>query len=705
MNQTALDDRAAMERELAILTAEIRYHEAAYRKGTPEIPDGAFDELADRYAELADRLGVPDAERLSAKPFTEHSEGFETVAHRVPMLSLEKLTPNRRDSGGDAVSIGDQLSAWYARRRKDLGLSESEPLRVFIEPKIDGISVSLLYEAGRLVRAVTRGDGEKGDVITAQVRAARAVPERLAGAPRGTLEIRGELYLPRAAFEAYNTGAGARGDKVLVNPRNGCAGLMKRKDPTGLDAVGVRSFLYQVAWSEGVGLPGTQHGMLKWLRDAGADTYLDETRVVDDAASALAFCESFEGRRASLAYDIDGMVLKLDDLDHYPALSGTGHHPHWGIAFKFMPERKATKLLGVVVQVGKSGKLTPVAELDPVFVSGTTVSRASLHNFPELERKDVRIGDYVFVEKAGEIIPQVVSVDLDQRGDDVRKVERPTVCPVCGSAVMEEEIFLYCGNPRCDAQVRERLVYFASRGAMEIDGLGDAVMDALVTELGVSTPDQLYALDVERLAALPRMGKKSAQNLLKGLEASKARGLSRVLTSLAIRNLGETMSEALATHFGTMDALLEFATRYVDGDPAAVLAIAPAKSSERGIIEGLGKKSADVIFGSLVSPAMRAVVDALARAGVSMQAPKRVSADVEGVAGKTFVLTGTLPNLGRSEAAAKIKAAGGKVAGSVSKKTSYVVVGAEAGSKLAEAEALGVPLLDEAGLLALLGEA
>lgn len=704
-SSSPLLDRTDALAELEVLGAEIRYHEAAYRRGAPEISDAAFDDLADRYAELADRVGLPAAQRLDARPGEDHEEGFETVEHRVPMLSLEKLTPSRKDSSGATVSLGDQLAAWYQRRRSELGLGPDAELALFVEPKIDGISVSLLYEEGKLVRAVTRGDGQRGDVITAQVRAAQAVPTKLHGLAHGSLEIRGELYFPRAAFDAYNAELAARGDKTLVNPRNGCAGLMKRKDARGLESVGVRSFLYQIPWSEGVTLPRTQHEVLAWLGERGADTYLDETHVASDARAALAYCDAYEEKRGKLPYEIDGMVLKVDDLTLHRSLGSTGHHPHWGIAYKFPPERKPTKLLAIVVQVGKSGKLTPVAELEPVFVSGTTVSRASLHNFPELERKDVRVGDTVLVEKAGEIIPQVVGVDLAHRPAHTHRFARPERCPSCDAPVLQEEIFLYCPNPACPEQIRERLVHFGSRAAMDIDGLGEAVVDALVSELGITSPERIYALDVEALEKLPRFGRKSAQNLVKAIDASRKRGLARVLVALAIRHLGESMAEAIAAEFGSMEALLAFAERYAAGDAEAIRSVAPEKSGERGRIEGLARKSGDVIFGTLASPAMRAVIDGLAAAGVEMTAPKRVVREVSGVAGKTFVLTGTLPNLARAEAAAKIKAAGGKVSGSVSKKTSYVVVGAEAGSKLAEAEALGVAQLDEAGLLELLGEA
>lgn len=690
--------------ELTSLEAELRRYEAAYRAGAPEIDDAAFDELFDRYVSLADRFGLAPDERFDARPGVDHAEGFETAAHKVPMLSLEKLSPSRKDDVGGAVPIADQVEAWVARRKRDLGLLPLEPLSIFIEPKIDGISVSLVYERGRLVRAVTRGDGERGDVITAQVRAARAVPVELAGVSTGSLEIRGELYLPRAAFERWNAAQIARGEKPLVNPRNGCAGLVKRKDVTGLDAVGISSFLYQVPWADGVAIPRTQSGVLDFLAAAGGATYRELTLVATDGAAAAEFCASFESRRAELPFDIDGMVLKIDDLALHPALSGTGHHPHWGVAYKFPPERKSTLVRDIVVQVGKSGKLTPVAELEPVFVSGTNVSRATLHNFTELARKDVRVGDRVLVEKAGEIIPQVVSVELDERPADSQPFVPPERCPACGGAVLAEEIFVYCGNPSCSAQLRERLVHFASRSAMDIDGLGESIVDALVSELSVRSPDAIYRLSADSLATLPRLGEKSAKNLIAAIETSKRRGLAKVLVALAIRNLGESMADALAGEFGSADALVSFAVRYVSGDEDAKRAVVGDKQ-RRGFVEGLGEKSADAIFGAIASDEVRAVLDGLAAAGVVLTAEKKQIVSVEGVAGKTFVLTGTLPTLGRAEATAKIKAAGGKVSGSVSKKTSFVVVGADAGSKLAEAEALGVPRIDEAELLALLGSA
>ena len=479
---------------------------------------------------------------------------------------------------------------------------------------------------------------------------------------------------------------------------------MKRKDPTGLEASGIRAFLYQVAWDEGVTLPGTQGEVLQWLADRGGEVYLGEVFRTDSDAEALRYCDEYESRREGLDFDIDGMVIKIDDLKMYARLGATGHHPHWGIAYKFPPERKPTKLLDIQVSVGKSGKLTPVAVLEPVFVSGTTVSRASLHNFVELERKDVRIGDTVLVEKAGEIIPQVVEVDKSKRKRGAKRFVPPSECPTCGTEAVAEEIFVYCPNPTCPDQVRERLRHFASRGAMDVDGMGEVLVDQVVDKLGVRSPDDLFRLEADALAALDRMGQKSAERVVAGLQVAKGRGLARVLNGLAIRHVGETMAEDLAAFFKTADALLDFAARYAADDDEAIETVAPAKSTERGAIEGLARKSADSIFAELDSPAVRKVFEGLAEVGVDLSVNATDVRAVADVAGKTFVLTGTLPTLKRTEATKLIKAAGGKVSGSVSKKTDYVVAGEEAGGKLAKAQSLGVNVIDESALLSLLGE-
>ncbi len=679
--------------ELEKLAAQIRYHEARYRAGQAEIPDAAFDDLVARYAELADAAGLDKDERLDAKPGAEHTEGFVTIEHRVPMLSLEKLSPARDEP------MLVQLQAWFARRRKDLDLVPDAPLTVLVEPKIDGISASLLYENGKLVRAVTRGDGHRGDDITKQVLAARAAPARLK-VISGSFEVRGELYWPREAFERHNAKLVAAGQEPIANPRNGTAGMVKRKDPSGLGDVGIASFLYSVAWSEGVKLPRSQFEVLQALANAGAPVYLDKVIRVRSPEEVIAFCDGYQSKRAELPFDIDGMVIKLDDTAKWAELGGTGHHPHWGIAYKFPPERKATTLRQIGVSIGKSGKLTPVAELEPVQLAGTIVSRASLHNFVELERKDARVGDRVLVEKAGDIIPQVVSVLIAERPPGTVPFPRPTACPACRAEVLAEDIFLYCPNPGCPAQLRERLVHFASRRALDVEGMGDAVVDQLVNKVNVAAPHEIFDITVKQLECLDRMGKKSAENLVRAIEASKERGLSRVLYGLAIRHVGETLATDLAEHFGNADALLTFAAAYVAADPAAVERVAPAKGT--GAIAGLGKRSADAIFFELNTNAVRTVFAGLRAAGVKLDAGSRTMVRIEGVADKTFVLTGTLPTLSRDEASDLIRAAGGKVTGSVSKKTSFVVAGEEAGSKLEKAQQLGVAILDENGLKALL---
>lgn len=688
------------EEELRDLESRIARHERLYREGRPEILDSEFDELFDRYRELATELGVPEESRLDARPGSEHTDGFVEVEHAVPMLSLEKLTPNRRDSKGRSVPLGEQLAQWYERRQRDLELPEGARLDVIVEPKIDGISVSVLYRDGVLVRAVTRGDGRRGDDITRQVREARAVPTELRSPfPRGEVEVRGELYWPRAAFDAYNAKLAELGEERIANPRNGCAGMMKRKDPTGLGEIGIRSFLYGIPLTPAAKLPSRQSEILLMLREAGADVYADEFIVAGTADDALAYCEGYAARRASLPFDIDGMVLKVDELKHYAQLGGTGHHPHWGIAFKFPPERKVTKLVDIEVSVGKSGKLTPVAHLAAVELAGTTVTRASLHNFVELERKDIRIGDDVEVEKAGDIIPQVIRSVA--HAPESAPFPTPTACPSCQSAVVVEDVFVHCPNPACSAQRRQRLTHFASRRAMDVDGLGEALIVQLIEKRGVSAPHELFALDQTALESLDRMGKKSAENVMRGLEVAKSRGLARVLYGLALRHVGETMSEDLASYFGDAERLVAFAQRYVDGDAEAVTKIAPKTGG--GAIEGLAKKSADSIMSELASPAVRAVLDGLSRAGVLLSTTKKARVEVEGVANKTFVLTGALPTLKRDDAGERIKAAGGKVSGSVSKKTDFVVAGEDAGSKLEKARELGVAVIDEATLLAMLG--
>jgi DNA ligase (NAD+) len=674
--------------ELRQLERQLKHHdELYYRQAKPELLDSEYDALQARYLELCEELAIPEGERYGRRPGDDRTPGFQTVEHRVPMLSLEKAS---RD---DEASAEDKLREWDRRTRKLLEMASDASLPLVCEPKIDGMSASLTYRDGELVQAVSRGDGERGDVITAQVAASGAVPVRLKRMPKGTVEVRGEIYLPRAAFERINRELEASGEEPLVNPRNGCAGMMKRKDVEHLPGKGIQAFIYSIAWHEGFTGPTTHHQAIALIHSWGLPTN-PETRLVDGIEAAAGFCSGFESERGRLPYDIDGVVVKVDELRHYPRLGYTSHSPRWGIAYKFPPERKPTRLLGVVVQVGKSGKLTPVAELEPVFLAGTTVTRASLHNFAELERKDVRIGDTVLVEKAGEIIPQVISVDASKRPKGAKKVPRPEHCPACNAAVVAEDIFTLCPNPACPAQLRERLRHFASRGAMDIEGMGPAVIDQAVDKLGVRTPADLFGLTAEALEGLERMGQKSAENLVGALARAKTRGLARVLVGLALSQVGEKLGEDLARHFGSIDALLEVAELYAADRDGAI-----ARMKQ---VEQVAETTATTVLEELANPAVRKVIADLRRHGVEMTAQKTVVKEVDGVAGKTFVLTGTLPGLTRPEAEAMIKAAGGRCSGSVSKKTDYVVAGVEAGSKLTKAQELGVTILDEAGLRALL---
>ena len=732
--------------ELKRLAADLERHDALYyAKATQEISDAEYDDLKDRYERLADELEIPADQRHQRTPGDDHVEGFQTVRHDQPMLSLEKanteadafvvegedVTPDRLPPEREfrrRTSWG-KLEAWERRVREQLGIAADESLPLVVEPKIDGMSVSLVYEDGSLLRAVTRGNGIEGDIITAQVRQSGAVPASIA--ERARFEVRGEIYLPHAAFVELNRELIAAGDKPLVNPRNGCAGLMKRKDAEALRGKGVRSFLYFIPPGlHGCRLPTAQSQRLDWLKQQGFAVH-PGTRLVDGIAAAYAVCLASTAERGRLDHDIDGMVVKLDDTTAYAGLGVTEHHPRWGIAYKFPPERKSTLLKGVSVQVGKTGKLTPVAELEPVFVAGSTVSRASLHNFAEVKAKDIRIGDTVIIQKAGEIIPQVVAVDPSKRPRGAKPVPWPTHCPTCGTAAVEERrtdpsgkenVSHFCPNPACADQVRERLRHFGSRAALDIKGLGEAVIDKVVSHLGVTRPDQLFALTADQLAPLEletdvngtkrTFGPKNAQNLLAALVAAKPKGLAAVLSGLSIGNLGEKLAEDFAARFGDWAALKAFALAYVAGERAAVLAVLKGlKKAEKAEAEALGvvplagvdETTADSVFRQLTALPMIAVIDGLAAVGVSLVGAQTPVRSVARVAGKTFVLTGTLPTLSRGEAEAMIKAAGGKPSGSVSKKTDYVVAGDEAGSKLDKAKELGVAILDEAGLRSLLG--
>lgn len=664
-----MDPHAELER----LARELaRHDELYYRQAAPEISDAEYDALRARHDALAAELGRPPWQQ---RPGDDRTPGFAAVRHRVPMLSLEKV------ADGPEGGAEQQLANWEERTRRALGLDAGAPLPLLVEPKIDGVSVSLIYRDGRLATAATRGDGLAGDDITAQVAASGAVP--LAVPARHPFEVRGELYLPDEAFARLRERLAGDGRR-LANPRNACAGLVKRKDAEALRGLGIAAFLYHIAWFEDAEEPPTQSAGLAWLSAQGFPVN-PHHGLVAGAAAAAAQCRAFAARRHELGYGIDGMVVKLDERRWHAVLGATEHHPRWAVAWKFPPERRATRLIAVVPQVGKSGRITPVAVLEPVPLAGTTVARASLHHYGEVARKGIRIGDRVWVEKAGDIIPQVVGVVEDgERG--TQPIAPPAACPSCGAPPLIDEVGARCANPACPAQLEERLKHFASRAAMDIAGLGDALVAQLVARLAVRSPADLYRLTEAELAGLERMGAKSAANLVAAIAASKGRGLARVLVGLALEQVGEKLAEDLAARFGSMERLL--AVR----DPR-----------ELTVIEGVGERTAQLIIAQLANPALRAVIDGLALAGVDLTHRGAALRAVEGVAGRTFVLTGALPTWTREEATRRIVAAGGKVAGSVSRKTDFVVAGSDAGSKLAKARELGIPVLDEEGLRRLLG--
>ncbi len=661
------------------LATLLQYHdERYYRDAQPEISDAEYDALLVSYQEACDQAEIPQEQRYDRLPGNDQNDGFVRVQHRAPMLSLEKAYTH------------DDLRRFDSAVCKLLEYEQTS-ISLVVEPKIDGMSVSVHYEKGILVQAVTRGNGTHGDDITEQVRASGAVPNSIA--IKGSFEVRGELYLPHVAFKQLQKTIEERDGKTLVNPRNACAGLMKRKDPEDVRNCGIAVFLYHIPWSEGIDLPMLQSERLRWLADNGFSVNI-LTRTVSDIDAAYHRCQEFIDIRRTLDYDIDGMVMKIDDTSVYDILGETGHHPRWGIAWKFPAERKETVLLGITVQVGKSGKLTPVAELEPVFVAGTTVSRASLHNFSELARKDVRIGDTVLVEKAGEIIPQVHAAVLEKRPNTAQPWGAPSQCPSCETSVVVEDIFCYCPNPRCPDQVRERLRHFCSKAAMDIDGLGPAIIDQLVSHCGVETPADLFFLTVEQLAELERMAEKSAQNLIESLESAKQRGLTHILAGLSIRHLGQRLSEDITREFATADDLLACAQDYVTGNESALERLCA--------IDGVAETTASDVLRALAQPHMLELFRRFSDAGVLLSSKQERLVKVEGIAGKTFVLTGTLPTLKRSDAGKRIKAVGGKVSGAVSKKTDFVVAGESAGSKLVKAESLGITILDEAALLVML---
>jgi DNA ligase (NAD+) len=677
--------READRARAAALRQEIERHNYAYYVlDAPTIPDAEYDRLFRELQALEaahPELVTPDSptQRVGGTPL----DAFPKVRHAVPMLSIRTET--------DTEASGAQ--AFDARVRKELGLEERDPpVEYAAELKFDGLAINLRYERGVLVAAATRGDGETGEDVTQNIRTVHAIPLRLqTGSPPPVLEVRGEVFMRRDDFERYNERQRAAGKPTLVNPRNGAAGSIRQLDPAIAAQRPLSFFAYGLGDVQGwQDAPQSHSGTLDALESLGVPVCGE--RITGLGASALvAFHDDIAARRDQLPFDIDGVVYKVNRFDLQRELGFVTREPRWAVAHKYPAQEQLTTVLGIEVQVGRTGALTPVARLAPVFVGGVTVTNATLHNQDEIDRKDVRVGDTVIVRRAGDVIPEVVAAVIDRRPRPepprFNILQSYPVCPECGSHVMrlEDEAVARCtGGLVCPAQRKQALLHFASRRAIDIEGLGDKLVDQLVDRGLVHTPADVYGLSLETLAGLERMAEKSAANLLAAVETSKATTLARFIFALGIRNVGEATAKDLAQHFGSLDRLIA------------------ATEDDLRTVRDVGPIVAQSILQFFAEPHNLDVVNKLRAAGVHWPESQGLQQPAGILNGKTLVLTGTLPTLTRDAAKEKIEAAGGKVAGSVSKKTDYVVAGEEAGSKLAKAQELGVPILDEAGLLALL---
>ncbi len=670
---------AATMRRAEELRETLAAHDHAYYVlDVPTIGDAEYDVL---FRELQALEREHPALRTADSP-TQRVGGaraaeFAPVAHRVPMLSIRTET--------DTTANG--AAEFDARIRRDLKLAaDAPPVAYMAELKFDGLAVSLRYENGTLVVAATRGDGETGEDVTANVRTISEIPARLQGRAPPVLEVRGEIYMTRADFAALNERQLAAGQRLFVNPRNTAAGAVRQLDPAITAQRRLRFFAYGIGEIEGAVLPPAHSDLLDALAVYGLPVNADR-RIAHGAADLAAYYEAVQARRGELPFEIDGVVYKVDSLELQRALGFRTREPRWAVAHKFPPEELPTRLLAIDVQVGRTGAVTPVARLEPIFVGGTTVTNVTLHNEDEIRRRDLRIGDTVIVRRAGDVIPQVVRVMLERRPAGTREFRMPTHCPECGSAIarLPDEVVARCtGGLVCPAQRKQALLHYAGRRALDIEGLGDKLVDQLVDADIVHTPADLYRLDQSTLAALERMADRSAANVVAAIERSRTTTLARFIFGLGIRQVGEATARDLAAHFGSLDALMA-------ADEQALLEVSD-----------VGPVVAASIAAFLAETHNRDVIEALRAAGVHWPegVPSRRPAGA--LAGLGFVLTGTLTGMTRDQAAVLIQGEGGKVTGSVSKKTDYVVAGEDAGGKLDRARALGVSVLDEAGLLQLI---
>ena len=662
------------------LRATVAHHaELYYRKAQPEISDREYDQLERELADLErqfPRFGAKASP--TAKVGDDRLEGFTTYRHRQPMQSL------------DNTYSEEEYRAFHLRLVKLFGREE---LAYVVEPKIDGLAVSVTYEKGKLVRAVTRGNGEEGDDITVNARTIYSLPTELKTSKShpapDVIEIRGEIYLTTAEFQRINQEREEAGEPVYANPRNLAAGTIKQLDSKEVARRKLEIVLYGVGQCEPA-VVESQSEFLALVKQWGLPT-VERFWPVHGIDAAWRSVLELDQLRHAFAYGTDGAVTKLDSFALRREAGTTAKSPRWAIAYKFEPERAETRINSITVQVGRTGVLTPVAELEPVILAGTTVARATLHNKDEIARKDIRPGDYVLVEKAGEVIPAVIEVNLKRRAPECQAYQFPAQCPVCGTKVVQlaGEVAMRSPNLSCPAQVRRRLTHFVSKSCLDIDGLGTAMIDELVEKGWVKELPDLFQLKRDDLMTLGKNVGKSTDNLLASLEAAKQCELWRLIHGLGIPHVGVSASKDLAAHFRAIEKLV--AVRLED-----------FIANKESVISGIGETMARAIVGFFEEPKNQTLVVELLRIGVKPQAPTKPAGASTVLAGKTFVLTGTLPTLARDEAGAKIEAAGGKVSGSVSKKTSYVLAGTEAGSKLDKAKELGVPVINEAELLRML---
>ncbi|MBV2234141.1 MAG: NAD-dependent DNA ligase LigA [Sterolibacterium sp.] len=669
----------AIAGQLAALRSEIARHDHAYYVlDQPRIPDAEYDRL---FRELQ-ALEAAHPEHITPDSPTRRVGGqplpqFEPVRHVVPMLSIRTET--------DTEASGAR--SFDARLRKELGLAESDPAIEYVaELKFDGLAINLRYEQGVLVQAATRGDGSTGEDVTQNIRTIRGIPLRLQGNAPALLEVRGEVYMSRPDFERYNNRQRALGRVTLVNPRNGAAGSVRQLDPKIAAQRPLSFFVYGLGQTAGWPLPATHAAVLDALADFGLPV-CGHRVVTHGAEGLLNFHEHIRALRNSLPFDIDGVVYKVNSLALQQQLGFITREPRWAVAHKYPAEEALTTVEAIDIQVGRTGALTPVARLQPVFVGGVTVTNATLHNEDEIRRKDVRVGDTVIVRRAGDVIPEIVASLPERRPLLTPEFIMPTHCPVCGSAIekpADEAVARCSGGLYCPAQRKRALLHFASRLALDIEGLGDKLVEQLVDQNLVRTPADIYRLTSAQLAGLERMAEKSAGNLLAAIAQSRQTTLARFVYALGIRNVGETTAKALARYFGTFEALLA------------------ADEETLFKVPDVGPIVAASLVHFFSEPHNLEVIAQLQAAGVHWSQEPAAAQVESAIAGKTFVLTGTLPNMTREQARALIEAHGGKVSGSISRKTDFLVAGDEAGSKLDKAQALGVAVLDESQLMELL---